>query len=1056
MSLAAAAIDKRVVTYFAVLLLVLGGIASFFALGQLEDPEFTVKTAVITTPYPGASPEEVELEITDRIELAIQEMREVDIIESVSRPGQSQITVDIHDRFTRNDMPQIWDELRRKIRDIETALPPGAGRPIITDDFGDVFGLLLAMTSDGFTHAELENYANDVRRELSLVEGVARIDLWGVQERAVYLDVRESRLAQLGISLASIESTLAQQNAVVDGGGVDLTDRRMRIAPSGSFASPQDIEQLVIRPSPIDALLAGSADRPNLRNDELITIGDIAEVQIDYRQPPRTLMSHNGLPAVALAIANQPGINVVELGRAVEARLDGLIAGLPVGIEVHRVAWQPAVVEEAVNGFLISLAEALAIVLVVLTLAMGWRMGLVIGSGLLLTILATFMLMAAFGIDLQRMSLGALVIALGMMVDNSIVVAEGYVVRLKQGQDPRGAAIAAADRPAGPLLGATVIAVLAFYPVYAAESDAGEYCATLFTVVAISLLVSWVVSITVTPLQCIDLLPPPKDATPAEGESREATAGAGAEEGRFFALFRRFLTFGIRFRWLTIAATLLLLVSALGSFGHVRQLFFPASSMAMFMVDYWGPEGSRIEQVAADIEVIRQRLSEDERIDAVSNFAGAGPPRFYLPVSPESPSPAYGQLLVSVGDHRDIDDIVRELTPWLQEAFPEALVPIRKFGLGPSNTWTFEYRISGPADTDPAVLRDLADRGMAILEQSPLTAAVQTDWRQRASLLVPAFSDARARWVRINREDLATSTRRAFDGQRVGLYREDDDLIPILLRRPADERVQVGGLDALQLLSNFTTASVPMASVVDGIGFAWEDPLIVRRDRRRTITIQSNPILGVTLPEYRQSVLAEFEELGAGLPPGYTAEWGGEHENTVESQASLVPGIIPAVALMLFILVYLFNDLRRPLVIVLTLPFVLIGVIFGLLGTGAAFGFVALLGAMSLSGMMIKNAIVLLDEVEANLKLGMDRYRATVDAAVSRLRPVALAAATTVLGVIPLLQDVFWVGLAVAIMAGLSFGTLLTMILVPVLYATLYRVKSPPAERIATPAPAYA
>ena len=1028
MSLTAVAIEKKAVTYFATFLIFVAGIASFFALGQLEDPDFTVKTAVVITTYAGASPEEVELEVTDRIELVLQEMKQIDYLKSFSRPGLSQIWINIEPSYQSDQIPQIWDELRRKIRDIESQLPPGAGRPVVSDDFGDVFGHLLAIVGDGYSYAEMEQYAKDLKKELSLVEGVASVDLWGVQDKAIYLNASQTQLTELGITQADIQATLRQQNLVVDGGSVDVQAKRFRIVTTGEFQSPEDIADLTIRASLLDTLqnLVPGQER---RSAELIRIRDIGTVTRGYLEPPRTLMRFNGQPAITMAITNVKGVNIVDMGRAVDARLRELIPHLPVGIEVQRVHWQADVVAEAVNGFMINFVEALAIVLVVLTIGMGWRMSLIIGLALVATILGSFVLMALFKIDLQRMSLGALIIALGMMVDNAIVVADGFAVRLQRGMDRTKAAIEAASQPSWPLLGATVVAVMTFYPIVASDESAGEYCVTLFSVVAIALLVSWVVSVTLTPLACLDLLPAPKDI------------GGDAYGSPFFKRFKELLERAIRMRFLTIGSMVALLVVAFLSFGNVKKLFFPDSSMTKFMIDYWTPEGTRIQNVSADLKIIEAKLANDERVEAVATFIGAGPPRFYLPVEPESPNQAYGQLIVNVHDFKQINDIAAELGPWLEDTFPQALAPIRKFGVGPANTWKFEVRISGPAEADPGTLRALADKATRILERAPLVGQFQTDWRQRVQKIVPEYNQERARWAAITRQDIANTTKRAFDGRIVGLYREQDNLIPIVLRHVEEERKNVGGLDVLQVQPLGSTHAVPLSQVTQGVDTQWEDPVIWRRDRRRTITVQANPILGVTLPQLRASVVDEFEALE--LPTGYLMEWGGEYESSRDSQASLIPGVVPAMVIIAFIIVALFNAFRPPLVIALTIPFAMIGMIVGLLGTGAAFGFVALLGAMSLAGMMIKNAIVLLDEVNLNLAEGKSPYDSIIYAALSRLRPVVLAAATTVLGVIPLLQDVFWVGLAVTIMAGLTFGTILTMILVPVLYATLYRIPSP-------------
>lgn len=1023
MSLASGAVEKSAITWFTMVLIFVAGIGSFFSLGQLEDPEFTVKTAVITTQYPGASPEEVELEVTDRIEMALQELHQLDYVASWSSAGQSVVAVEIKTAYWSERLPQVWDELRRKIGDVSSSLPPGVGEPIISDDFGDVFGFQIAMIGDGYTYAELEKYAKDLKKELSIVENVARVDLWGVQERVIYLDVSQNQLAELGLSDASIENTLRQQNMVVDAGSVDVQAKRYRVSPTGEFTSPQDIGDLLIRPSPLDSLQSG-------QSSELTRIQDIGTVYSGYREPPFTQMRFNGQPALGISITNSAGVNVVTVGQAIDKRLEELVPLLPIGIEVRRVHWMSDIVDEAVNNFLVSFAQAVGIVLIILTLVMGWRMGVVIGTALILTILASFVFMAVIGIDLQRMSLGALIIALGMMVDNAIVVADGMVVRLQQGMERKLAAIESADLPAWPLLGATFIAVMAFYPIFASTEGAGEYCRTLFSVVAISLIVSWIISVTVTPLLCIALVPDPE-----EGAEHHDPYGTG-----FYMRFRGVLANAIRFRWITLGGMAALLVVAMIGFGNVSNIFFPDSSMTKFMIDVFAPEGTRIQQVAADLEVVEQKLIADERVENVTAFIGAGPPRFYLPVDPESPNQSYAQLIVNVHDYREIDELIGELEPWLKENLPDALVGTRKYGVGPSNTWKFEARISGPAVAEAGVLRSLAEQGLAALRNNPLAGPVRTDWRDPIQRLEPVYSQDRGRWAAVSRDDIAKATKRAYDGRNIGLYREGDDLLSIVLRHTEEERLDIDSFDVLQVQPGMSSASVPLSQVIEELKLPWEDPIIGRRDRRRTITVQANPAQGVTLTQLRNSVLADFEAIE--MPPGYKLEWGGEYEDTVKSQAALIPGMIPTAAVILFIIVFLFNAFKPPIVILLTIPFALIGITVGLLTFSIPFGFVALLGAMSLAGMMIKNAVVLLDQVNINLADGMQSYDAIVEAAVSRLRPVMLAAATTVFGVIPLLQDVFWIGLSVTLMAGLTFGSILTMVIVPVLYATVFRIEA--------------
>ena len=1038
MNVAEIAIKNKTVTWFAVVILLLGGIASYVELPQLEDPAFTVKTAVIITHYRGATAEEVELEVTDRIEQGLMEMKEIRYVESMSRPGFSMIRVEMLPEYWSDKLPQIFDEMRRKVKKMESSLPPGASKPEVHDDYGLVYGLLLAITGDGYSYEQLERYAKDLRKELSTVKGVSRVDFWGLREKVIHLDTSQTQLANLGISEDSIAQTLRNQNMVVDAGAVDVLDHRLRIQPTGQFQTPRDISNLTLRPSILDVAQQPATERDRGAASELIRIADIGTISRGLREPPVQMMRLDGKQAIGLALAPVLTDNIVEVGQRVDARLDELIYDvLPVGVEVHRIHWQSDVVDEAVVAFLINFAEALAIVLIVVAIPMGWRMGVIIGTNLVLTVMATFIIMSLWGIELHRISLGALIIALGMMVDNAIVVADEMTVKIQQGMDRIKAATAAVAKHQIPLVAATVIAVMAFFPIAMSAGDTGEYCQHLFYVAGASLLASWLLAITVTPLQCVAMLPKPK------GE-------ADPYAGGFFQRYRALLGGAIRFRWLTLGAVYGLLFLAIVGFGFVEQLFFPYSSMPKFMIDFYAPYGTRIQEVAADIKDFETKLVADDRVQKVASFIGAGPPRFYLPVQPEDPMSNYAQLIVNVHDFRDIQAMVDELDTWAKERYPNAVVPIKPYVVGVSKTWQFEARISGPAVADPEILRALAKNGGDLIAASPNAAVIRTDWQQRVPRLVPEYNRDRARWSNVTRDDIARTTKHAYEGRDIGLYREGDDLMPIVLRLVEEERQAVDGLLELQVFPELGTDPVPLGQVTDGVRIEWVDDMIWRRDRRRTIKLQANPPVSVTLPTLREQVADDVWSME--LPPGYTMEWGGITEDENLSNAQLIPGIIPAVIIMLFIMVALFNSFREPMIIILTIPLAIIGVTMGLLVTGFPFGFIALLGVLSLAGMMIKNVIVLLDEIRGNKRQGLDPYEAVVNAGLSRLRPVLLTSATTFLGVLPLIQDVLWSGLAVAISGGLLFGTIMTMVFVPVLYAIVFKVDK--ARKDAEPEPA--
>jgi multidrug efflux pump subunit AcrB len=1036
-------VHRKVVTYFLVVLLFAGGTVSYTQLGKLEDPDFTVKTAVVVTRYPGADPQEVELEVTDRIEKAIQELPQLEDIASVSLAGVSVITVDIRQEYWSDRLPQVWDEMRKKIRDVTPQLPPGADEPDVGDDFSFVYGFVLAVTGDGFTYRQLEDYADDIKRELSVVDGVARVELWGVQEKVVYLDVEETQFSQLGITGESIVETLQYQNEVVDAGSIDVESRRLRVAPSGEFSSADAIGELAIRSRA--AGITGAAGSLKLeprftatgateQSAELIRIKDIAVVREGYREPPATMMRYNGEPAIGISIANIAGGNILRTGDNLARRIDELMEDLPVGIELHRVAWQSEIVELSINDFMVSLIEAVGIVLVVLIVPSGLRMGVVIGAMLIFIILGTFVFMAVTATDLHRMSLGALIVALGMMVDNSCFVSDSMAVKMHSGMDRVRAAIESGRRLSWPLLGATVIASVSFYPIFASTADAGEYCRALFTVVAASLLISWFISLSVTPVMCIDVL-------------RSPESGVGARDPfdtPFFRHLKRVATFCIGHRLLTLGVCGAVLVSALLSWGSVRQMFFPNSTRNQLMIDYWAPEGARIEDTAEAVKVIEEKLLRDERISGVSTFVGAGPPRFYLPVDPQGQNPGYAEIVVTAGDFKEIHAIAEELELWSQENIPEAMVRTRKYGVGPSETWPLEARISGPSTADLGVLRRLGDEGMAILRASPYARDIRTEMRNPVQKLVPEYNQERGRWATIDRQDVAAATRRAFDGLTVGLYREGDDLYPIIVRNVERERrLLADTLDALQIQPRFYSGTIPLGQVTDGVSVLWEDPIVHRWQRRRAVTVQAAPKPGVTFPTLLADVRDDFEALE--MPPGYEIVWDGEYASTVKAQSSLGPGMIPAAVIIALIIVLLYNSIRVLLCILLVVPVAAIGIVYGLWALDLPMGFVAILGVLSLSGMMIKNMIVMTDAIMLGVGDGMHPFDACVNASVSQARPILLAAGTTVLGVIPLLRDPFWSAMAACIMAGLGVGATLTIILYPTLYAAMHGIRRPEA-----------
>ncbi|NIA02780.1 MAG: AcrB/AcrD/AcrF family protein, partial [Planctomycetia bacterium] len=773
MNLTAAALKYKAVTYFAIFLLLVVGILAFFNLGQLEDPEFSVKTAAITVNYPGASAEQVELEIIDLIETQIQEMVELKHVYSMARPGQAIIKVDLLNHYRAHELPQIWDVLRKKVSDVEHRLPPGASKPVIGDDFGFVFGFLLGVTADGYSYAQLHEHVKALRKELKVIPNVARVDTWGIEKRQIFIDVSQSQLSQLGLTLEDIAATLQKQNMVVDAGSVDYEGQRFRVVPTGEFTSATQIGDLAITG------VAGRKRIEGVRGDELIRVRDIGTVREGYIDPPLQVMRINGLPAIGLPIAPSSGTNVVNVGLGIDKRIEELQSTLPVGIELHRISWQSDLVEESISGFMVSLMQAIAIVLVVLAISMGLREAVVIGvTGLIFAILSSFIIMSMWGIDLQRVSLGALIIAMGMMVDNAIVVVDGFASRLRQGMEREKAAIEAASQPSIPLLGATIVATMAFYPIFASTYDTGEYAGSLFQVVAIALISSWILSQTVTPLICVKFIP-----DPIKGEE-----GKDPYDTAFYRSFRKLLVSFVKYRTVFILTMIVLLGASIYGFKDVTRLFFPDSSRTQLMIDYWETEGTSIQQTSANAEKIEKELQQYDEVTTVSSFVGSGPPRFYLPVNPESGYSSYAQIIVNVDNLPNMDVVQDKIESWLSEHNPGHITRVRKYAVGAFDDWKFEARFSGPANADPDVLRDLAKQGMDILEASPYAKNVRTNWRQRSREYVVEYNQERARWAGISRDNVAHGTKRTFDGNTMGLYREGDELIPIVIRSVENER----------------------------------------------------------------------------------------------------------------------------------------------------------------------------------------------------------------------------------------------------------------------------
>lgn len=1017
--IAAYFIKNKVISWMLSLIFLIGGTMAFFGLGRLEDPAFTIKDAMVVTAYPGATPLQVEEEVTYPIEKEIQQLAYVDEVNSISSRGLSQITVTMKNNYGPDDLPQIWDELRRKVNDLEPNLPPGVAAPSVIDDFGDVFGILLAITGDGYSYKELNDYVDYLRREVELVDGVAKVSVTGTQQEQVFIEISLQRLSSLGISPQTIYNTLATQNLVSSAGAVKIGSEYIRVHPTGEFTDVDALGDLIITESGAEGL---------------IYLRDVADIKRGFKEVPDNLLSYNGKVALSVGVSFVEGVNVVEIGKGVYRRLDELKEQQPVGIDIGVIYSQPDEVDKSVKGFIVSLGQAVAIVIVVLLFFMGLRSGILIGLILLLTVLGTFVFMSWMAIDLQRISLGALVIALGMLVDNAIVVVEGVLIGVQKGRTRMQAASDIVTQTKWPLLGATVIAVTAFAPIGLSQDSTGEYCATLFSVLLISLMLSWFTAISLTPFFADLFFKGVKNK--GDGEDDDPY------KGFIFVTYKKALEACMRNAWLTVIVLIAMLGASLYGFTQLKQSFFPSSTTPMFMVDVWLPEGTDIRSTNDKLHELEEWASQQENVSHVSSSAGKGAQRFMLTYSPEKSYAAYGELIIRVNSYDDVMPMLRKVSDELDTKHPDIEYKLKRIELGPSSGSKIEARLVGP---DPTVLRGLAQQSIDIMRADPGAFNVRHDWRERTKVLEPIFNESQARRYGITKSDVDDLLQMAFSGLSVGLYRDGTNLMPIVARLPDEERVDVSTIEGMKIWSPAIQGYIPLQQVMLGVNVIWEDPLVVRKNRKRMLTIMADPdpLGDETAATLQGRIQPKIEALD--FPPGYSLEWGGEYESSADAKASLFQTMPMGYLFMFLITIFLFNKVKEAVIVWATVPLAIIGVTTGLLLLNTPFGFMALLGFLSLSGMLVKNGIVLLDQIEIEISSGKEKYQAVVDAAVSRVRPVCMAAITTVLGMIPLLPDVFFKPMAVTIMFGLGFATVLTLIVVPVLYRMFHHLKVPQA-----------
>ncbi len=1011
MSLAAGSIKRPVTIWLAIIFCVFGGLWGLNTVGRLEDPSFTLKTALVFVPYPGATAEEVEEQVSEVIEGALQQMTQLDRIESKLMPGMAQITVEIDNSYGPEEMPQVWDEMRRRLSDLSGDLPDGALAPIINDDFGDVYGLFYAVGTNGYSPTEQREIARFLRRGLVSVDGVAKVEIQGLTEEEITVAIPSSRLIGLGLPPNQILAAIADENRVFADGEITEGSARIGVSVPQGYATVSGIE----------ALRLGAPGEVGQ-----IAVADIARVTRSEKEQPAQIIRHNGERAFTLGVSALADRNVVEVGKRAEERLQMLIAGLPEGVEVAPIYEQHKVVDAAVSNFLIGLGQSVAIVIGALMLTMGWRAGIVVGATLALTVLATIFFMSVFGIPMERISLGALIIAMGMLVDNAIVITEGMVIGMARGKSAEAAASETETATSIPLLGATVIGIMAFSGIGLSPDATGEFLFSLFAVIGISLLLSWILAVTVTPYLGALLLRAPKDVSEDPYKSG------------FYSMYRGILWGALRSRVLVVGSVVGITVLSLMAFGQVKQAFFPASTTPLFYVQYQLPQGTDIRTTDADMKRLEKVLLETDGVTDVATLVGRGASRFMLTYNPEQANSGYGQLIVRVEDADTIPALAQNLRQSLPAQFPNALVRIDELVFGPPAGAEVAVRFSGP---DPVVLRSLADEALLIYRETGTITDPRTDWRQRELTINPVVDEARMRLAGASRQAIADTIEYGTSGLRVGTLREGDTEVPLILRLPESDRDGVERLRDLDVWSDGGGKYVPMSGLVERFEPQLSEALIHRRNRERTITALGGARDELTADEAFRSVREQIEAIA--LPPGYAMEWGGEFESASDAQASLGKQLPLGFLVMLTISILMFNKLRQPLILWLVVPMSVTGMVLGLLFTGLPFTFTALLGFLSLSGMLMKNAIVLVEEIDAQRANGVEDYKAVLDGSVSRLRPVVLAAGTTIFGMLPLLPDAFFASMAVTIMGGLAFASVLTLVLVPVLYALFFKIRPP-------------
>jgi len=1016
MSITRLAIQNNRTTLVFIAVLILLGIQAYQSIPRAYDPGFIIRAAQVITYFPGGSPERVEQLISDKIEKVVQELPELDFVKSVSRTGVSIVTINIKESYT--NMRPIWDSLRRKIDKVSGDLPDGVIGPNVNDEFGDVFGIVMTLTGEGYSYAELKDVADNARDVLLHIPDAAKVEIHGTQEERIFVEYDNARLSDLNITPLQLSQILANQNVVVPGGSVRLGKERIELEPSGNFDSVKDIRWATIQ-------IPGS--------DEVLYLEDIAKIKRDYIDPAKILVKSTGTPALAIAISMREGGNNIALGRDIVDTIEAFEAQLPIGLEFKLINFSPKEVEDKVNDFVSNLLQAVAVVAAVMLFSLGLRTGIVVSTLIPVSMIVTVFVMNYLNIGLDQISLAALIIALGMLVDNGIVMSESIMVQMNQGKNAVDAAVNSADELKIPLLTSSLTTSAAFLPIFLAESSMGEYTAALFQVVTITLLCSWLLSLTLIPLMCVFFLKSKK--------IQEESFDKG-----FYPIYRSLLLVLLKNRAISVVTVFALFVFSIQAMKMIPNIFFPPSDRPFFKLDIELPSQTAIEQtelVIADIESYMKTLKvNDTQTQGITNwitYIGSGGARFLLTHSPKPANPAYSLMIINTTGPETNRAVMNKLENYINQHHPDARPTLRLIENGKAIINPVEIRVFGK-DIDRlfAIIDEIKQK----LSKNSQLKTITDDWGQRIKKLTVDVNQEKAKRAGVTSQDIAISLQTSLSGYEMTEYREGETSIPVILRTRAADRQDIGKIEALSVFSQASGESLPLEQVAN-INIEWEPAKILRRDRLMAVAVGAQLKEDYTATEGFAEIDEWLQEYSRNWPIGFYYEYGGELESSGESSKSIADKLPIAVFIIVMLLVMQFNSLRKPFIILTTIPLGVIGVIWGLIIANSFFGFMTLLGIISLAGIVINNAIVLLERIKIEIDINkLPPQQAIIEAAQRRMRPILLTTATTVLGLVPLYLGggEMWEPMAVGIMAGLLFSTLLTLGFIPVLYSILYRV----------------